>query len=232
MARGIGHAERALVKLTDADGARELFGARNRVEPRQAVPEPASAIDKDIAAIRAVVFQLMGGSVYGTSRWNGFTWPQTLPPYLVVNPDVAVILADGTTTRVSVPQRFADFSTVLLVTTEQTEMLGEIMRRLGGTKTREGRILVDRGVMETPVVPVGPSITLIEYLATFFEARAGHWGGWEFLSYPNVTKIEFLDDARTKARASVTIGYSGADMLLEKIDGAWKAVRPVNQWIT
>jgi hypothetical protein len=86
--------------------------------------------------------------------------------------------------------------------------------------------------METPVVPVGPSTTLIAYLATFFEAGAGHWAGWEFLTYPNGTKIEFLDGARTKARASVTIGYSGADVLLEKTDGAWKAVRLVNQWIT
>jgi hypothetical protein len=73
---------------------------------------------------------------------------------------------------------------------------------------------------------------VIAISATHIGAGAGHWGGWEFLTYPNATKIEFLDDTRTKARASVTIGYSGADVLLEKINGAWKAVRLVNQWIT
>ena len=51
-------------------------------------------------------------------------------------------------------------------------------------------------------------------------------------TYPVVTQIEFVNAERTKANASVTIGYSGATVVLEKVDGTWRAVRLANQWIT
>jgi hypothetical protein len=37
---------------------------------------------------------------------------------------------------------------------------------------------------------------------------------------------------RTKANVNVTVGYSGATIVFEKIDGKWKAIRLANQWIT
>jgi hypothetical protein len=215
------------------DEARSLMrAALEDWQVRQTVTKPASPLEKDIAEIRTLVFQPMGGAIYRDARLNGFAWPSTPPPFFVVNPDIAVKSADGTSTRLSLSQPFPEHPNVLRLSSDEAEMLSEMMRRLGGTKTREGRVFVDRGVMEAPVVPTGPSVGLIEFLATFFEARPGHWGGWEFHTYPNVTRIEFLDPDRTKARAAVTIGYAGADVLLERIDGAWKAIRLVNQWVT
>jgi hypothetical protein len=79
---------------------------------------------------------------------------------------------------------------------------------------------------------LGPSLNIIAFLAEFFETRPGHWGGWEFLTYPVISEIEFTNAERTTARARVVIGYAGCDVLLEKIDGAWKALELVNQWVT
>jgi len=57
-------------------------------------------------------------------------------------------------------------------------------------------------------------------------------GGWELETYPQVTQIEFVNAERTKANANVTIGYSGATVVLEKVNGKWHAVRLTNEWIT
>ena len=80
--------------------------------------------------------------------------------------------------------------------------------------------------------PVGDSMQILSLFGRFFEARPGHWGGWELETYPQVTQIEFVNAERTKANAHVTIGYSGATVVLEKVDGKWRAVRLTNQWIT
>jgi hypothetical protein len=80
--------------------------------------------------------------------------------------------------------------------------------------------------------PVGDSMQILSLFGRFFEARPGHWGGWELETYPQVTQIEFVNAERTKANANVTIGYSGATVVLEKVDGKWRAVRLTNQWIT
>ncbi len=195
---------------------------------RQTLREPASALEKDVAEIRSLVFQPTGGTVYSKSPgWNAFGWPKALPPFVVVNPDVAVKFADALPTRVSFPQRFPGLDNVLFLDGDQIPFLAEMMNKLGGTKKRE-----PRAVMETPNQPIGPSVNIIAFLARFFEARPGHWGGWEFLTYPAISEIEFTSVERTKARAAVIIGYSGCDVLLEKVDGKWRAIGLANQWIT
>jgi hypothetical protein len=86
--------------------------------------------------------------------------------------------------------------------------------------------------METPNQPVGESMNILTLWNKFFPARPGHWGGWEFTSYPRLTRIEFLDAAHTKAAAAVTVGYSGATIVLEKQGGVWKPVKVTNYWVT
>ena len=222
-----------LGKQGKQDEAGKLMGAAlEEWRTRQKLQEPASALEKDVAEIRNVVFLPMGGSVYGSERWNAFSWPNTSPPFLVVNPEVALKFTDRPAARLSLSQRFPGLDNVLLINTEQIGFLNEMMTRLGGTKSREGRIFLDKGVMEAPNQPVGPSVNIIAFLAKFFEARPGHWGGWEFLTYPVISEIEFTNAERTTARARVVIGYSGCDVLLEKIDGTWKAIKLVNQWVT
>lgn len=106
-------------------------------------------------------------------------------------------------------------------------MLYEILRRLGGTKTRE-----PRAVMETPNQPIGPSLEILALWKKFFPARQGHWGGWVLRSYPIITRIEFLDEAHTRAAARVTIGYSGCVVVLEKRGDDWIAASLTGFWIT
>jgi hypothetical protein len=105
--------------------------------------------------------------------------------------------------------------------------MSRLLPTLGGTKRRQ-----PQQVMETPNQPVGDSMDVLNFWNRFFAGRPGHWGGWELDTYPRIAQIEFLDAARAKANAAVVIGYSGATVVLEKIDGHWRAIRLTNQWVT
>jgi hypothetical protein len=56
--------------------------------------------------------------------------------------------------------------------------------------------------------------------------------GWVFGTYPIITDSQFLDAARTRAAAHVTVGYSGAAVLLEKANGVWKPSSLTAKWTT
>jgi hypothetical protein len=191
-------------------------------------PPSTSGIDADIAEIRQVVFRPLGDlPIYGGMRLNAFSFPSKLPPFVVVRSDVAVKTADGRTERHVVYQRFADLDHVLFLDTDEIALVSRLVPTIGGTKRRE-----PTQVMETPNQPVGASIDVLTFWNRFFPARPGHWGGWEIETYPNITQIEFIDAERTKANVNVTIGYSGATVVLEKVGGKWKAIRLTNQWVT
>ena len=78
----------------------------------------------------------------------------------------------------------------------------------------------------------GPLSNILALWNKFFPAHPGHWGGWAFLTYPVITEVEFTDAQRTKVAARVTVGYSGATVLLEKEAGKWVAKSLTNRWIT
>ena len=199
---------------------------RARQRDRQA-DESQSAFDGDVAAIRDVVFRPLGGGAYGHERWNAFSWPEELSPFVVVNPDVTVKLPNGDVTQVSVYRDPPGLDNVLFVTDDHLELFYRILDRLGGTERRR-----PRAAMETPNQPVGPSLDILALWKEFFAARPGHWGGWVLETYPIVARIEFLDDERTRASASVVVGYAGATVVLEKQDGVWVALRLTNRWVT
>lgn len=189
---------------------------------------PAQGLDADIAEIRQVVFRPRGDlPVYGGTGWNAFGFPDAPPRFIVVRSDLAVKTPDGQIARHTVYQRFPDLDQVLMLTSDELSLLARLMHTIGGTKSR-----LPRQVMETPNQPVGDSMQILSLFGRFFPARPGHWGGWELETYPHVTQIEFVNAEHTKANANVTIGYSGATVVLEKIDGKWRAVRLTNQWIT
>jgi hypothetical protein len=189
---------------------------------------PAPGVDADIAEIRQVVFRPLGDlPVYGGKGWNAFRFPDALPRFIVVRSDLAVKTPDDQVVRHTVYQRFPGLDQVLMLTSEELSLVARLMHTIGGTKRR-----VPQAVMETPNQPVGDSMQILSLFGRFFPARPGHWGGWELETYPRVTQIEFVNAERTKANANVTIGYSGATVVLEKIDGKWRAVRLTNEWIT
>jgi tetratricopeptide (TPR) repeat protein len=211
----------------DAEGL--LHEALKERVLRQDWREPASALERDVAAIRNLLFLPTGGAVYsgGVRGWNAFSWPAAVPRFVAVPTEVRVKEAAGRTNVLSLPHRMPGLDNVLMLDADQLKFLSDLLYKVGGTERR-----APRAIMETPNQPVGASLTVMALLNQFFPVRPGHWGGWEFLTYPVITEIEFMDAARTKARAKVTIGYSGCDVLLEKTGGSWRAVRLVNQWIT
>lgn len=189
---------------------------------------PISSIDADVAEIRQLVFRPLGDlPVYRSSGWNAFDFPAALPRFIVVRADVQVKTSDGQVDRHTVYQRFPDLDHVLLLKSDELSLLARLLPTIGGTKQREWT-----NVMEVPNQPVGDSMKILSLFGRFFEARPGHWGGWELETYPQVTQIEFVNAERTKANANVTIGYSGGTVVLEKVDGKWRAVRLTNLWIT
>lgn len=193
--------------------------------------EPANGtLEAEVAAIRRVVFRPAGDGIFAGDRWNwnAFTPPTALTPFLIVDPEVSVELPDGETVRLSVPHTMPGFDDrVVFLDSEQLLFLSRIITALGGTRTRE-----PARIMETPNQPVGPSLDVTAFWNKYFPMRPGHWSGWVFRTYPSLTRIRFLDDARTRAGAAVTIGYSGATVILEKEHGAWVAKRLVDRWIT
>jgi tetratricopeptide (TPR) repeat protein len=189
---------------------------------------PNAGVDADVAEIRQVVFRPLGDlSVYGNKGWNGFSFPEKLPRFIVVRADVQVKTADGEVGRHTIYQRFPDMDHVLLLTSDQLSLVARLVSTIGGTKRR-----VPTAVMETPNQPVGSSMDVLRLFGQFFPTRPGHWGGWELETYPQVTQIEFVDADRTKANADVTVGYSGATVVLEKVNGKWRAAALTNQWVT
>jgi TolA-binding protein len=212
----------------DTDGARTAMGAAlGDWIAAQPHAEPQSDLERDAAAIRDASFLPLGGGILGNRGWNAFTWPAALPPFLLIDPAITVKLASGDLTTVTVTRPVPGYANVVFADETMQALLERTMIALGGTKRRQ-----PTGIMETPNQPAGESTNILAFWNTFFPARAGHWGGWEFTSYPRLTRIEFLDAARTRAAANVTIGYSGVTIVLEKRGTTWTPVRLTNQWIT
>jgi hypothetical protein len=195
-------------------------------QPASARPDKNS-VEEDVSAIREVVFKPTGGSVYAGGHWNAFSFPSTSAPFLVINPGTLVRLPSGEQVRVRIARPLPGLDNVLFFDPDQLRFFGTMMTRLGGTKKRQ-----PTAVMETPNQPIGPSLDILALVNQFFPARPGHWGGWEFETYPRIDRVEFLNVERTQAVAAVTVGYSGASVVLEKKGGVWIAVRLTNEWMT
>jgi tetratricopeptide (TPR) repeat protein len=205
---------------------KDALGRWRRQQPASAAPAKNS-LQADVVAIRDVVFRPMGGGIYGTYSWNGFTWPTAPAPFVVVNPVQLVKLASGETLHLTSYRPFPRLDNVLFLNADQLQFFTTMIERLGGTRQRPST-----GVMETPNQPIGPSMDILALLNQCFAARPGHWGGWVFETYPAVHRIEFLNAERTRASAAVTIGYAGATVVLEKKNGVWIATGLTNAWIT
>jgi hypothetical protein len=227
-ARGRGQEAESLLRAALAERVR-----------RQPSQEPATPLEKDVAAIRSLLFLPTGGAPYsgGQRGWNGFRWPSALPPFVLAGAATVVKDPGGKAVEVTLYQRFPDLDNVVLLDADGLSFFATLMNKVGGTKKRAWTVDpqrdLQRGYLETPNQPVGPSVNLLAFLNTSFPARAGHWGGWEFLTYPHVGEIQFADEARTKGRVRVTIGYSGCTVLVEKQpDGTWKATGMTDMWVT
>ena len=212
----------------DEAGAEKAMGAAlEEWRARQTLREPASPLEQDVASIRDAVVRPEGDGLYDGTHWNAFRWEGAERPYVVVDPEVRVRFADGRTKELTLPQRYAHLDRVLFLDREQSGLLISVIFRLGGTKRRE-----PAGIMETPNQPIGGTRRIISFLDRFFATRPGHWSGVELYTYPAITEIELLDEARTTARVAVTIGYSGGDVMVGKGFPGWWVTQVTRTWVT
>lgn len=188
---------------------------------------PASSLEEDVARLRDIVFQPTGGlALLQSAGWNAFTFPASVP-YMIANPIVKVGTADGLSQSVTLYQDLIGREQTLFLTTDEIGLASRLIATLGGT-----RRIAPASPVETPNQPAGRAVDVMRFWDGFFPTRPGHWGGWVVETYPIIDRIEFLDDARTRAGVFVTVGYSGCTIVMEKHDGIWRAIKIVNQWIT
>jgi TolA-binding protein len=186
-----------------------------------------TAFEADVVAVRNAVFKPLGGGILGTHGWDSYKWPASPPPFLLVSATLTVKTPGGGTTQLVVRDPVPALDNVVYISGDQLHLLNVVMTALGGTKR-----FAPASIMSTPNQPAGAALDVLAFWKQFFPAMPGHWGGWELEAFPRIGAIEFLDDARTRAAVPVTIGYSGATIVLEKRQGVWQTVELTNQWIT
>jgi hypothetical protein len=148
-----------------------------------------------------------------------------LPPFLIAPATLPVQESNGRVRMLSASRPLPGLENTLYLSEQDFGLLRRTIAILGGSLR-----YVSASVMATPNQPAGASQTIVKFWNRFFPMRPGHWGGWDFASYPVITTIEFMNRERTKASVPVIIGYSGGTVLLEKIDGEWRVLDMVNKW--
>jgi tetratricopeptide (TPR) repeat protein len=195
-------------------------GTRFRTAPTR------GTVQGDTLAVRDALFLPKGGGVL-TKRWNAHEWPEQLPTYLVA-PSELRVTRPGTSApvRVDVSRQPPGLSNVVFMAPDDVAYLVRVVPRLGGTRRRE-----PAAVMEVPHQPVGGAMSILQWWNRFFPARPGHWGGFEVLSYPSFSSLEFTNAERTRALVPIRVGYSGGTVVLEKVNGVWTMRDLVTVWI-
>jgi hypothetical protein len=194
---------------------------------RGGTPPPAGSLEQAALAVRdAVVLPTNRGSL--GSGWNGLESTTAASPF-VVAPAVLRVREAGSNAwvNVDVSRQPPGLTNVVFISTDDIASLTRVVSRLGGTRRRQ-----PTAIMEVPNQPIGDAQTIIRWWNRFFPARPGHWAGFEMTTYPAFSSIEFTNAERSRAVVPVTMGYSGADVVLEKVNGVWAITGVVNQWVT
>lgn len=63
-------------------------------------------------------------------------------------------------------------------------------------------------------------------------APPGHSAGFDILTSPYFTSIEFTNAERRRAIVPVVTGYAGHDVILERLNGVWTVTGSANAWVT
>lgn len=206
---------------------REALVRLQRLQAAATLPRP-DALQQDLLAIRDEVFRPTGAPIYATEQWNAFEWPTSLPQFVLVADRMEVTAPSSVDTRpIPLAYPISGVPQAIFITPAQKALLERVITIVGGTRTSQ-----PSQIMEVPNQPVGPSLGILALWSRFFPARQGHWAGWEIYAYPRVSDVTFADLSRTRAAVRVTIGYAGATVFLEKVDGKWRAIRLADQWVT
>lgn len=215
----------------EADATTAMTGALGRWVTEgttvRTAPLPGT-LEHDVLAVRDAVFLPLGGNGLLGRSWNASEWPATLPRHVVAMAALRVKTAGADApVNVEVARQPPGLSNVVFISSDDVQDLTRAVSRLGGVQRRE-----PTAIMEVPNQPVGGARAIIQWWNQFFPARPGHWSGFEILTYPAFSSVEFTDLARTRALVPFAVGYSGATAVLEKVAGVWTIKELVNRWIT
>ncbi|HXT71447.1 MAG TPA: hypothetical protein VN700_16950 [Vicinamibacterales bacterium] len=187
---------------------------------------PASPLAADIAAIRNVLFR-PAGRFEQLARVAFSEHDPFVAGYVVTNPDVRVTMADGKTTRITVYQEIPEQTRTIFWTTEDIAFAQRLVGTLGRT-----RAPATAAPGQAPNRPTEADLGAMKFWNASFATHKGNMGQWVVQTYPIIVNVTFLDDARTKAAIAFRLNYEGATLIMEKTNGAWQAIRLVNQWIS
>ena len=197
------HIARASLLWThgESDEARRVIASALadwiKVQPHR---QPETGLEKDVAAIREVLFRPRGDGIF-REGFAGSVWPAA--PFLLVDPDVNVTLGSGDEQIVTVTKALPEFP---------------------------GAVIADKtmlDLLERMVDVFGEDVLLL--WRPFFPARLDSSSEVTLTADPRLTRVEFLDAARTRAAAYVSVGDSDATVQLEKRGAAWTAVTLTKQ---
>ena len=177
---------------------------------------PSSAVAADAAAIRNALLRPGGMFEMLAKKSVGALNHAATTGYLVVNPDVRILAANGIYSRVTVYQDFPELTNVVFWNSDEIALARRLSATLGGTGTR-GSANAD----------------VRNFWNSFFVTRDANGGRWVEDTYPAIGTITFYDEARTKAVVAFRAGsYEGGTMLMEKKNGLWLAVKILSAWIS
>ena len=176
---------------------------------------------RDVIAIRNVVFEPFGGGVYANDpRWSGVTWSRRGAPIVFVNPVIRVFAdADLPSLRLATYESFPAHPNVVFLDADRRQLLDRIITTIGWARPQ-------------PWMGPGASRDVLAFWADAGLITRGRAGGWTYDAFPRITSLEFLDPQRTIARVSITTGYAGAAIWLEKKNGVWMATSVRDFWVS
>ena len=184
----------------------------------------ATELQQDVMDIREAVFN--PNAKWPRYEFNRFGSSDSPPRFFIATPDVRVKLHDDSHVRVEAASRLAARPGALLLDEEQIAVLERILTGLGRARRH-----VRQAVMETPNQPVADLQQIQKFWNRFFTMGPGHWGGWILQTFPIVTEVTFIDEARTRGAARIRTGYEGSTQLLTKRDGTWTVTGVSGHWI-
>ena len=195
---------------------------------RSQAPTP---IDADVAALREVVFQPTGKlAILNQAKSLSQEFPSDVS-FVIVRPEVTVKTADGHVSSRLLYQQFSDFGQALFFTREEQLLIVRVLLAVGKLVPPGAKPDPERG-LQSPQNPFDP-IALVREFLPIRATSLREWSAERKLeTHPTIGVIEFTNPQRTRANVGVAFGWIGATIMLEKVDGKWRALRVVNIWMS
>ena len=200
----------ARARMTTALTRWAVASARVRTDP------PSGSLEADVLAVRDVV----------GAEWNADSSSVAERPFVIAPAELRVqMIGRDAGIHLDVSRQLPGATKAVFMTDDEMAYLTRAVSRIGGTNRRQPAF------MEVPNKPIGDARTIIQWWNEFFRAYPGHWKGFDIMTSPSFTSIKFTNTERTRAIIPVRTGYSGHDVMLERLKGVWTVRGSDKHWI-